>query len=257
MCVRPPNQPSNHLSPNVENWEKESRVVRRQRFFSMRDEEPEQKFATYWHQFSSLGAGGSAVGGANHISIYNSKMEAGASPNMTSASEAIEERELEVISTTLQPPSAHSSRKSSTHQQDSTYLEVPPTAASENDVSSSPGSGSRRCSARVLSMNLQHTLRQLRKEEHHARVTNLLKRNAMFYKRQRFCECITMLSVLSMFTCFSLYIVFAHGFHFGQEKPFNLVHNYSRKIVRQEVKTCNLRFALASTVCSKIFSSFS
>ena len=190
---------------------------------------------------------------ANHI--YSSKMEAGASPNMTSA-EAIEERELEVISTTLQPPSAHSSRKSSTtHQQDSTYLEVPPpAAASENDVSSSPGSGSRRCLARVLSMNLQHTLRQLRKEEHHARVTNLLKRNAMFYKRQRFCECITMLSVLSLFTCFSLYIVFAHGFHFGQEKPFNLVHNYSRKIVRQEVKrACNLRFALYLT----IFSSFS
>ena len=157
--------------------------------------------------------------------------------------EAIEERELEVISTTLQPPSAHSSRKSSTHQQDSTYLEVPPlnSVSNENELSS-PGSGSRRCSARVLSMNLQHTLRQLRKEEHHARVANLLKRNAMFYKRQRFCECITMLSVLSLFTCFSLYIVFAHGFHFGQEKPFNLVHNYSRKIVRQEVKTCNLPF---------------
>ena len=149
------------------------------------------------------------------------------------ASEAIEERELEVISTTLQPPSLNSSRKNSNNQ-DTTYLEVP-----ENNVQdtsgSSPGSGSRRCSARVLSMNLQHTLRQLRKEEHHARVANLLKRNAIFYKRQRFCECITMLSVLSMFTCFSLYIVFAHGFTFGQEKPFNLVHNYSRKIVRQEV----------------------
>ena len=84
-------------------------------------------------------------------------------------------------------------------------------------------------------MNLQHTLRQLRKEEHNARVLALLKRNAMFYKRQRFCECITMLSVLSMFTIFSLYIVFAHGFHFGKEKPFDLVHNYTRKIVKQEV----------------------
>jgi len=62
----------------------------------------------------------------------------------------------------------------------------------------------------------------------------LLKRNAIFYKRQRFCECITMLSVLCMFTCFSLYIVFAHGFHFGKEKPFNLVHNYTRKVVKQE-----------------------
>ena len=44
-----------------------------------------------------------------------------------------------------------------------------------------------------------------------------------------------MLSVLCMFTCFSLYIVFAHGFHFGKEKPFNLIHNYTRKVVKQEV----------------------
>ena len=43
----------------------------------------------------------------------------------------------------------------------------------------------RRCSTRMLSMNLQHTLRQLRKEEHNARVMALLKRNAIFYKRQR------------------------------------------------------------------------
>ena len=94
---------------------------------------------------------------------------------------------------------------------------------------------SRRCSTRMLSMNLQHTLRQLRKEEHNARVMALLKRNAIFYKRQRFCECITMLSVLCMFTCFSLYIVFAHGFHFGEGKPFNLVHNFTRKVIKQEV----------------------
>ena len=82
------------------------------------------------------------------------------------ATETVEERELEVISTSLHPPSGHSSRKSSNQNQDSTFLEVPDNAVNVQDPSgSSPGSGSRRCSARVLSMNLQHTLRQLRKEQ--------------------------------------------------------------------------------------------
>ncbi len=112
------------------------------------------------------------------------------------------------------------------------YLDVPSQADPE-----SVSNGSRRCSARMLSINLQHTLRQLRREEHNARVTALLQRNAIFYQRQRCCECITMLSVLFLFTCFSLYIVFAHGFHFGKEKPFNLLHNFTRKIVKQEVRT--------------------
>ena len=98
---------------------------------------------------------------------------------------------------------------------------------------------SRRCSARMLSMNLQHTLRQLRKEEHNSRVTSLLRRNAIFYKRQRCCECITMLSVLFTFTIFSLYIIFAHGFTFGEGKPFNLIHNNTRRIAKHEVKFLN------------------
>ena len=168
-----------------------------------------------------------------------------------------EERELEVIST-LRPPSEDSrrsssaSRRSNPQQQqpqqpqnsnsDMCFLDIPASGIPiiQPEPEPSPSPDSRRCSARMLSMNLQHTLRQLRKEEHNARVTSLLRRNAIFYKRQRCCECITMLSVLSMFTSFSLYIVFAHGFHFGEGKPFNLLHNHTRKIVRHEVRHVNL-----------------
>lgn len=148
--------------------------------------------------------------------------------------EAVEERELDVISKSRrgsQEAERHTTELVQPHVSESCFLDIP----ADPDVGSN-NSGSRRCSTRMLSMNLQHTLRQLRKEEHNARVSALLKRNAIFYKRQRFCECITMLSVLSMFTCFSLYIVFAHGFHFGKQKPFAMVHNYTRKMVKQEVR---------------------
>ena len=178
-----------------------------------------------------------------------------------------EERELEVIST-LRPPSGDGSRRSSSASRrsnsfkqqaspqplsnmaspqppkmvnngDACYVDIPPGGIPVIELDEPPepddSPDSRRCSARMISMNLQHTLRQLRKEEHNARVTSLLRRNAIFYKRQRCCECVTMLSVLLIFTLFSLYIVFAHGFHFGESKPFNLHSNKSLKIVRQEV----------------------
>ena len=46
-----------------------------------------------------------------------------------------------------------------------------------------------------------------------------------------------MLSVLCMFTCFSLYIIFAHGFQFGKENPFNLLFEDFSSIVVYEVKS--------------------
>ena len=41
------------------------------------------------------------------------------------------------------------------------------------------------------------------------------------------------------FTGFSLYVVFAHGFHFGNENPFSIVNlpsNRTEQFVREEVR---------------------
>lgn len=51
-----------------------------------------------------------------------------------------------------------------------------------------------------------------------------MERNSRFGKKRRFCECVTMVSGLSTFTAFTLYIIFAHGFTiFGARNPFNMV----------------------------------
>jgi hypothetical protein len=73
--------------------------------------------------------------------------------------------------------------------------------------------------------------------EHKARVSALVQQNSDFYRRQRCCECITMLTVLLCFTVFSLYIVFAYGFYIGQREPFNLVKDkWPSKVVKPEVR---------------------
>ena len=52
----------------------------------------------------------------------------------------------------------------------------------------------------------------------------LMQRNSYLGEKRRFCECVTMVSGLSVFTAFTLYIIFAYGFTiFGTQHPFNVV----------------------------------
>ncbi len=106
----------------------------------------------------------------------------------------------------------------------------------------------RRCSARLLSVNVREALKNLRQREHKARVTALVQRNAHFYQRQRLCECVSLLTGLGLFSVFSLYVVFAYGFHFGQRQPFTLSRgDFPSKITRNEVRDeTNDRFRFGS-----------
>lgn len=101
-----------------------------------------------------------------------------------------------------------------------------------------PHLATRRCSARLLSLNVREALRQLRQREHKKRVTALVQRNADFYRRQRCCECGAMASALALFSAFSLYVVFAYGFYFGERDGFRLAGPGSAgaKIVSKEVR---------------------
>ena len=58
----------------------------------------------------------------------------------------------------------------------------------------------RRCSARLLSQKVQQTLKQLQKDEHEIRVAQLVKKNIIFYKRQKVCEFFTTFSILVSFS---------------------------------------------------------
>lgn len=99
----------------------------------------------------------------------------------------------------------------------------------------------RRCSARLLSLNVREAIRVLRQKEHKARVSALVQRNADFYRKQRCCECAAMMSVLAIFTSFALYVIFAYGFHIGKRLPFTLVQsNYTSKIKKMEGDTGEL-----------------
>ena len=64
----------------------------------------------------------------------------------------------------------------------------------------------------------------------------LLVKNADFNEKRRLCECATMLTLLIGFTLFSLYVVFAHGFHFGEENPFSIVQNRTKQFIKEEVR---------------------
>ena len=91
----------------------------------------------------------------------------------------------------------------------------------------------------MLSLNFQQSVRDLKRQEHQTRVKILLVKNADFYEKRRLCECVTMLTLLIGFTGFSLYVVFAHGFHFGNENPFSIVNlpsNRTEQFVREEVR---------------------
>ena len=59
----------------------------------------------------------------------------------------------------------------------------------------------RRSSSRFLSKSVQRGLRQLKKDEHDQRVADLVKKNAIFYKRQKICESFTTFSIIFSFTC--------------------------------------------------------
>lgn len=86
-----------------------------------------------------------------------------------------------------------------------------------------------------MSLNVREALKQLREKEHKARVTAVVQRNADFYRRQRCCECVTMMSLLTIFAAFSLYVLFAYGFYLGTRKPFKIGSEGSDKLFVQEV----------------------
>ena len=52
----------------------------------------------------------------------------------------------------------------------------------------------------------------------------------LLWRKKTFCECVTMITGLSIFTAFTLYIIFAYGFTiFGTKHPFNVVEpSYSK-----------------------------
>jgi hypothetical protein len=51
-----------------------------------------------------------------------------------------------------------------------------------------------------------------------------MDRNSYLGEKRRICECVTMMSMISIFTAFTLYIIFAYGFTiFGTKHPFNVV----------------------------------
>jgi hypothetical protein len=96
----------------------------------------------------------------------------------------------------------------------------------------------RRCSARLLSVNVREALHALRQREHKSRVAALVQRRADFYRRQRCCECVSMVIILGVFSAFSLYVVFAYGFYVGQRKPFNLVEEpYEHRLRRPQARS--------------------
>ena len=67
-------------------------------------------------------------------------------------------------------------------------------------VSPEHESPKRRSSSRFLSKSVQRGLRQLKKDEHDQRVADLVKKNAIFYKRQKICESFTTFTIIFCFT---------------------------------------------------------
>ncbi|XP_040581464.1 uncharacterized protein [Lepeophtheirus salmonis] len=100
---------------------------------------------------------------------------------------------------------------------------------------------SRRTSARIMSATLRKTLRNLRRNEHKALVKRLKKKKALYYSRQRFCECITMTSFIISFTIFSFYMVLSYGFYFGIPRPFELTENLTTRIVVNKNENVNFK----------------
>lgn len=74
----------------------------------------------------------------------------------------------------------------------------------------------------MLSQSVQQTLRQLQKDEHKARVAELIRRNAIFYRRQKLCETIFSSSILVSFSIFSCYMVLSYGFEYFCTPNFQL-----------------------------------
>ena len=100
----------------------------------------------------------------------------------------------------------------------------------------------RRSSSRFLSKSVQRGLLQLKKDEHDQRVADLVKKNALFYKRQKICESFTTFTIIFCFTCtacsqlmfhlslklslfsvFAIYLVLSYGFDYFCTPDFNLV----------------------------------
>ena len=58
----------------------------------------------------------------------------------------------------------------------------------------------RRCSARLLSQSVHQTLKQLQREEHESRVAELVRKNRIFYRKQRICESFTAFAIIVSFS---------------------------------------------------------
>ena len=69
------------------------------------------------------------------------------------------------------------------------------------------------------------------------RVDSILEKNAARFEKQRLFECVTMVCFLTTFTGFTLYIVFAHGFHFAKSNQFHIINNESSVFIRKEVSS--------------------
>ena len=69
-----------------------------------------------------------------------------------------------------------------------------------------------------------------------------MERNSYLGEKRRFCECVTMITVLSVFTAFTLYIIFAYGFTiFGTKHPFNVVEP-TKSAFRNGTKSFEVKF---------------
>jgi len=115
-----------------------------------------------------------------------------------------------------------------------------PSPAPSSPALSSPGA--RRCSARLLSQSVQQTLRQLQKDEHKARVAELIHRNTIFYRRQKLCETVFSTSVLISFTIFSFYMVLSYGFEYFCTPNFSLSvspRSESRRVGEEVTLMCS------------------
>ena len=80
-----------------------------------------------------------------------------------------------------------------------------------------------------------------------------MERNSYLGEKRRFCECVTMITGLLIFTAFTLYIVFSYGFTiFGKKHPFNVVEP-SESATRNGTKSLEVRHWIALFVNKMAF----
>ena len=80
------------------------------------------------------------------------------------------------------------------------FQPAPPAPGPSSGGEPVQASPDRRCSTRLLSASVHQTLKQLQKEQYEQRVSQLVHRNKIFYRRQRICESFTAFLILVSFT---------------------------------------------------------